>query len=75
MEQQQQQPEHVHILLNSTLDEESSDAPPLDFGGEDTDQLTSIQGISFIHILFMIRRFIMEAFLKNYISKICTRPY
>ena len=40
----EQPAEHVQILLNSTLDEESNDAPPLDFGGEDTDQLTSIQG-------------------------------
>ena len=41
----EQPAEHVQILLNSTLDEESNDAPPLDLdGGEDADQLTSIQG-------------------------------
>ena len=42
----EQPAEHVQILLNSTLDEESNDAPPLNFGGEDADQLTSIQGNS-----------------------------
>ena len=46
-----QKDEHVRILLNSTLDEETiieSGAPPLNFeedGDEDADQMTSIQGL------------------------------